>query len=250
MQILIKFLSFILYTLVFSSHAIETTLITDKSFELKADYFQPKEPTNRAVLLLHQCNFNRAMYDGVGKELSLRNIHALSLDFRWFGESVDEKTNLKELAKAPRKEGQNPWAIVMEFWPQDVQLAYDFLREKVGEAGLIGVVGASCGGNQAEMLAENNSVNAISFFSSAVVNGKDEKSIIKYNSSLSEIPTLFISAEKDGTYIGTQKAFSLNSSMKSKFISYKGNRHGHPLFKQDTHLEESIAEWFDSNLTK
>jgi len=138
----------------------------------------------------------------------------------------------------------------MEFWPQDVQLAYDYLRDKVGKDGVIGVIGASCGGRQAQVLAENRSVVAIGFFSSGVLNKNSEKSIAEYQAKFSSLPTLFISAEKDGTYSGMQKAFSLNENPKSKFLSYKGSMHGHPLLTLDEHLAGSIANWFDSNLTK
>lgn len=244
-----KCLSIALLALTLGANAKEHTLTTDKGFNLKTDYYQPKNSTNRAVLLLHQCNFNRTMYDGIGQALSERGIHALSMDFRWFGESIDGKTDINELAKLPPAERKNPWPMIMEFWPSDVQLAYDFLRNKVGKDGQIGVTGSSCGGRQAKVLAESRPIKAMSFFSSAVVQSSEE-SINDYKATLAKMPTLFISAEKDGTYKGTQRGFELNENINSKFISYKGDEHGHPLLTQDKHLATAMADWFDSNLAK
>lgn len=250
MSPLLVFLSAALLASTTPSQETELTLETKQGFALKADYFKPQNTTKRAVLLLHQCNFNRTMYDDVGLELSLRGIHALSLDFRWMGESIDGKTDIKELAKLPPEERQNPWAMIMEHWPEDVRLAYDFLRQKIGEDGLIGVTGASCGGRQASILAENNPVSALSFFSSAAVDPDDTEDIAYYKTNLSNIPTLFISAEQDATYSGTQAGFSLNQNLNTKLVSYKGNHHGYPLLEQDKHLAKSIATWFDDVLVK
>lgn len=242
--------SLALITSIVPNQDTELTLTTKEGFKLKADYFMPQNASNRAVLLLHQCNFNRTMYDNIGIELSQKGIYALSLDFRWMGQSIAGKTDIKELSKLPPEERQNPWGMIMEHWPADVQLAYDFLREKVGTDGLIGVTGASCGGRQAKVLSEKNSISAISFFSSAVVRNNDEETIASYKTSLAKIPTLFISSDQDGTYDGTQRGFSLNENINTKFISYKGDEHGHPLLMRDKTLARTMADWFDAVLHK
>lgn len=247
MPSLLKSLSVALFTVALfavtiTSQATELTLTTEDGFELKADYYPPENAAERAVLFLHQCNFNRTMYDDIGRGLSLRGIHALSLDFRGFGESIDEETDITKF-------GRNALFGYLEHWPKDVQLAYDFLCEKVGENGIIGVTGASCGGRQAKVLADNNPVYAMSFFSSAVIHNEDDETIASYK-AIAGKPTLFISAEEDATFAATQRAFALNENINSKFISYKGNAHGYPLLKQDKHLGKTIVDWFDSNLVK
>jgi len=249
MSLLIKFILFAFCFAIFTCQSVELALTTKQKFKLKADHYKPQVSSDRAVLLLHQCNFNRTMYDNIGQELSLRGIHALSFDFRWMGESIDEKTDIRVLAKLPPEQRKNPWAKVMEHWPEDVQLAYDFLRKKVGNDGLIGVVGASCGGRQAKVLAEKNSVSAFSFFSSAVVSSSNEEDVASYKSQLAKKPTLFISAEQDSTFAGTQKGFELNENLNTKFLAYKGEEHGYPLLEQDNNLAKTIALWFDRNLT-
>jgi len=237
---LLSFALFTVFTVTITSQATELTLTTEQGFELKADYYQPKNAEQRAVLLLHQCNFNRTMYDDIGKGLSLHGIHALSLDFRGFGESIDAETDMNKF-------GRNAIWEYGKHWPKDTQLAYDFLRKKVGKDGIIGVTGASCGGRQAKVLAENNPITAMSFFSSAVVHNDEAVSGYK---TIAKKPTLFITAEGDGTFAGTQRGFTLNENINSKFISYKGKSHGYPLLEQDKHLAKTIVDWFDSNLTK
>ena len=69
-----------------------------------------------------------------------------------------------------------------------------------------------------------------------------------YQKTLAQIPTLFISAEQDGTFAGTKRGFTLNENINSKFISYKGEEHGHPLIEQDKSLVHNIVNWFDDNL--
>jgi hypothetical protein len=36
------------------------------------------------------------------------------------------------------------WDALSTHWPDDVQLAYGYLKDKVAAEGLIGVIGASC----------------------------------------------------------------------------------------------------------
>jgi dienelactone hydrolase len=247
MPSLLKSLSFVLFAVTITiqatdSQATELTFTTEQGFALKADYYQPEKAEQRAVLLLHQCNLDRSMYDGIGKGLSQRGIHALSLDFRGFGGSIDDETDMKKF-------GRSRFMSYFKHWPKDVQLAYDFLRKKVGKDGIIGVIGASCGGRQAKILTENNPINAMSFFSSAVVHNDKEDTITDYK-AIANKPTLFISAEEDGTFDGTKRGFTLNENVKSKFISYKGTAHGYPLLEQDEYLAETIVDWFDRNLIK
>jgi len=231
-----------------STQAAEHTFTTYQGFELKSDYYQAAGKGQRAVLLLHQCNFNRSMYNDIGEALGERNIHAHSLDFRGFGESINEEFDRKKLRDLPRNERVKAFKAMREYWPSDVQLAYNFLREKVGKKGVIGVVGASCGGLQAKIIAKNNPIEAMSFFSSAMTNG--DKAIAYYQENLVNMPTLFIAAEKDVTYKFTPKGFDLNENIHTKFVSYKGKKHGHPLLKQDMYLAHTMVDWFDNRLVK
>ena len=66
------------------ANAKPVDLTTKDGFAIKADYFASNDKTDKAVLMLHQCNYNRSMYNEIGKSLAKKGINALSLDFRGF----------------------------------------------------------------------------------------------------------------------------------------------------------------------
>jgi len=247
MKLSLAFLSATLLAFTLTSNADELTLTTEKGFELKASYYQSNKASNRAVLLLHQCNYNRTMYNDIGQHLAEQGIHALSLDFRGFGESTNAEFNVETVQALPRKERREAWQKMSSDWPSDVQLAYNHLISKLSDKGLVGVVGASCGGSQAITLAENNPIKVLGFFSS----GQREENIERYKSALAGLPTLIIASEEDrGTYESAQKLFTATTNENSKFIAYKGSDHGYPLLDRDNQLASYIAGWLDSQLSK
>lgn len=245
MKILKHALSVALISSAFFVSAGELTLKANDGFDLKADYFASKTKSERAVLMLHQCNYNRSMYDKVGKKLAKHGLHALSLDFRGYGESINEEYNFAELQSLPQDERRKAWQKMAADWPKDVIVAYKFLRDKVGEKGKVGVIGASCGGSQAITLSERFPVDAVSFFSS----GQREQNIERYKKSMADKPSLIIASEQDGgTYTSAVSLFKAAKHDKSRFIAYKGSEHGYPLYKKDSSLAKTIASWFDQQL--
>jgi dienelactone hydrolase len=247
MNAFIKILSAALLTLTASSQASDIILKTDQGFALKASFYQSNQTSDRAVLLLHQCNYNRTMYNDIGQQLSDKGIHALSLDFRGFGESSNDEFSVEKVQALPKEARNAAWQKMSKHWPSDVQLAYDHLKSKMSDKGIVGVVGASCGGSQAITLAENNPINLIGFFSS----GQRDENITRYKKMLADKPTLIIASEKDrGTYESAQKLFTAASNIGSKFIAYKGSAHGYPLLDSDTQLANYMVSWLDSNLVK
>jgi pimeloyl-ACP methyl ester carboxylesterase len=54
--------------------------------KLKATYFAAAQP-GPGVLLLHQCNRDRKVWDGLAAQLAAAGINVLTLDNRGFGES-------------------------------------------------------------------------------------------------------------------------------------------------------------------
>ncbi|MDK2596924.1 alpha/beta hydrolase [Pseudoalteromonas obscura] len=214
-------------------------------FMLKASYFSAEKSNNTAVLMLHQCNFNRSMYNQIGKRLSEQGSHALSIDFRGYGDSKSSAFDVSKIANMKKQERATAWKNMTQHWPQDVEIAYEFLRNKVGENGKIGVIGASCGGSQAITLAQNNPVSAIGFFSSA----QSYSNIQKYVDDLSDKPTMIIASEEDGTtYTSAQTLFTESKNANSRFLVYKGKGHGYPLLDQDKNLANTLSHWFTQQL--
>jgi len=237
----------ILFT--FNSFATEVNLTASDNFSLKSDYYQAKKTVNnsssRAVLMLHQCNYNRTMYNNIGEQLAQRGIHALSIDFRGFGESISNEFNVTTLRKLPKAERGKAWSKISSHWPDDVQLAFNYLKAKMGNKGTVGIIGASCGGSQAITLAEKENISAISFFSSS----QRDENISRYGKVLVEKPTLIIASEDDGrTFTSAQQLFKTAKHPSSKMLSYKGSMHGYPLLDSDKQLTKTIVAWFDNNL--
>lgn len=243
MKLFLTLLSATLFTL--TSNANEITLTTDKGFDLKASYYQSNKTSDRAVLLLHQCNYNRSMYNAIGQQLAEQGIHALSLDFRGFGESADDEFSIVQVQALPREERRAAWRKMSEHWPSDVQLAYNHLTSKLSDKGVVGVIGASCGGSQAITLAEKNPIKVIGFFSS----GQRDENIARYKKILADKPTLIIASEEDnGTYESAQKLFKTTTDSNSRFIAYKGDAHGYPLLDKDKQLASHIVGWLENQL--
>lgn len=225
--------------------ATQVEIVAQDGFKLSTEYFQPTNPQARGVLMLHQCNYNRTMYDEIGEALAQRGVHAISLDFRGFGKSITDTVNVDNFGSLAPEKKQQAWKEVSSHWKTDTQNTINYLRERVGEDGVIGVIGASCGGSQAISLSESNDFHALVLFSS----GQDEQNIERYGLTLSSKPTLIIASEEDGgTFDSAQKIFAKASNKQSKFIAYKGELHGYPLYEQDVTLSGNIVEWFDKYL--
>src|SRR5437773_8359036 len=120
----------------------EVTIKADDGFVLKGSLYTASK-VGPGVLLLHQCNADRQIYDNLATMLSAAGYHALTLDFRGFGGS--KSAQYSNLASSSQK------------MPADVEAALKFLtpQELVNKT-LLGVVGGSCGVNQAIQIARSH----------------------------------------------------------------------------------------------
>ena len=118
------------------------------------------------------------MYDEVGRLLSERGLHVLAMDFRGYGDSVADGVNIEEIraATADFAEYRKQSASIREHWVSDINIATDYLRDKTGADAVIGAGGASCGGSQSVVLAEQRDIAAIMTFSS----GLNEEMLNRY----------------------------------------------------------------------
>jgi len=115
---------------------------------LKGTYYASATP-GPAVLLLHMCNTTRKSWEPLGPQLAAAGIHALSVDYRGFGESGGDRAD----ALAP----QDAQRVVTEKWPGDIDAAYDFLISQPGvDRTRVGAAGGSCGVTQAVNLARRH----------------------------------------------------------------------------------------------
>ena len=57
---------------------------------LKASFFPAAAP-GPGVLLLHQCNRQRKVWDGLAQQLAAAGLHVLTFDYRGYGESGGDR---------------------------------------------------------------------------------------------------------------------------------------------------------------
>src|SRR5262249_42534075 len=112
--------------------------------KLKVSYFAAAKP-GPGVLLLHQCNRQRRIWDGLALQLQAAGINVLTLDLRGFGESggyPQPKLTPQEAQAAAAK------------WPADIDVAFEYLKSQPGvKQDAIGAGGASCGVNNSVQAA-------------------------------------------------------------------------------------------------
>ena len=237
-----------LFLTVFSVRAEKIHLEGKDGFKIYGDYTAANTMTHKGVIMLHQCNAERSMYEGLAQSLAANDISSMSLDFRGFGDSITNEISLKTLReKATSRENYFEMTNKLGIGKHridDVEIAYQYLVNKLGDQANISVIGASCGGAQALNLARNHKISSFIFFSS----GMNEKySQLFYE--LSEIPALIIAAQDDEfTFNSANTIFKQAKNDQSRLLLYKGDGHGLPLFKQDPNLENVMVEWFKLNL--
>src|SRR6516164_7155056 len=103
---------------------------------LKGTLFRSASP-GPAVLLLHQCDDWRTVWDPLGERLAAAGITALAIDYRGFGESGGPRYDaLSNEQKA---------AATATAWPGDFDAALAFLSRLSGvDAGRMGAAGGRC----------------------------------------------------------------------------------------------------------
>ncbi len=188
-----------------------------------------------AMLLLHQCNADRASWTPLAEDFARAGVHVLAFDFRGFGGS---RSDLVGDFKAERDR-------LLPDFPADVDRAIAFFATLPDvDMKRLGVMGASCGGSQTLLLAlREPRVKAIGFLSSSIPWLTDQD-LVQFESNQG-LPILAIAAEKDtDTFARTKRLFDRSPNPDTKLIVYKGNLHGVPLFVHDQGLVDSIVAWF------
>ncbi len=184
------------------------------------------------VLLLHQCNSSRAMYDELGGMLAEAGFKVLTLDFRGFG---DSKGNGYDLSDAKRED----WQKAMQGFPLDAKAGYAFLAAQ-GEGPVAGALGASCGGWQVVTLGgEHEALQRMGFFSSGL-NAEHQKALLQ----MREKQFLMIAAEGDGSAATPAGTLAYRAASRTELLLYDGDAHGYPLFEQDPELASKIVAFF------
>jgi dienelactone hydrolase len=217
---------------VVSLHASDGTM-------LKGTYFASGKP-GPGVLLLHQCNQQRKLWDVLGERLASSGINVLTFDYRGFGES--EGTPHDKLT--PEEENK----VQTEIWPGDIEIAFQYLLAQSGVAReRIGAGGASCGVFNAIKLARRHpEVKSL-----VLLAGPTDREGRQFLQSSKNMP-IFTSAADDDVFgpqaVMMQWFFSLSLNSTSRFAHYASGGHGAEMFAVQKELPGIIADWFLATL--
>jgi dienelactone hydrolase len=206
---------------------------------LKGTYFAAGKP-GPGVLLLHQCNRQRKVWDALAARLAASGINVLTLDFRGFGESGG--TPLDKLSS------QQAGQTIADKFPGDVDAAFRYLVSQPGVArDLIGAGGASCGVNQAVQLARRHpEVKSLVLLSEGT--DRDGRQFLRNSPNL---PLLLAVADDDtdpGVVEIMQWLASLSSNPSTKFVRYPVGGHGVEMFQTHQDLPAMIVGWLGATL--
>jgi pimeloyl-ACP methyl ester carboxylesterase len=229
---------------------------------LKATYFAAAKP-GPGVLLLHQVNRQRRVWDELAGQLAASGINTLTLDMRGHGESGG--TPFDKLTKT---EVAQHW----RGWPADVDAAFQYLVSQPGvKRDVIGFAGAG-------LLGVDNSVEAArrhpdEVKSLVLLSGETFHDGLQFLRQASQLPGLFVVADDD-EYPPTAEAMELlyitSSNPSKRFVHYSAARdapwlwyepidvgkvpatgsHGTDLFKVHPELPGIILDWFVTTLIK
>ncbi|HVS75108.1 MAG TPA: alpha/beta fold hydrolase [Candidatus Acidoferrales bacterium] len=199
---------------------------------LKATYFAAAKP-GPGVLLLHQCNRQRKVWDQLAQQLAGAGINVLTLDLRGFGESSG--TPMGELEK----------------WPGDIDAAFQYLVSQPGvKRDVIGVGGASCGVNNSIQTARRHPGEVKSL---VLLSGGTDSAGRQFLRQAAELPVLAALADDDefrATVDVLPWIFSASSNPGKKFVHYATGGHGSDMFAVHPELRGVIVDWYVTTLIK
>jgi dienelactone hydrolase len=206
---------------------------------LKGTYFASGK-AGPGVLLLHQCNQQRKLWDVLGERLASSGINVFTFDYRGFGESggtPHDKLTVEEENK-----------VQAEIWPGDIEIAFQYLLAQPGVAReQIGAGGASCGVYNAIKLARRHS----EVKSLVLLAGPTDREGRQFLQSSKNIP-IFTSAADDDVFgpqaLMMQWFFSLSLNSASRFAHYASGGHGAEMFTVQKELPGIITDWFLATL--
>lgn len=209
--------------------------------KLKASFFAADKP-GPGVLLLHQCNRQRRIWDGLALQLEAAGINVLTLDFRGFGQSGG-----KPLDQFTQPEATQAFS---QIFPGDVDTALAFLESQPGvRKDVIGVGGASCGVNQTIQAARRHQeVKSLVLLSGNTdLNGRD------FLRKAAGLPVFLAAADDDEfalSVLAIEWLYSLDANPGKRFVHLTIGGHGADMFPFNPGLPGMIVDWYVTTLIK
>ena len=239
-----RVLALLLFALTCVAPALPAERIVDLTAadgtKLKATYFAAAKP-GPGFLLLHQCNRQRKVWDGLARQLAAAGINVLTLDHRGFGESGGDPFD-----KLPPQAAQ----IEAEKWPGDIDTAFQYLVSQPGVAqDMIGVGGASCGVNNSIQTARRHpEVRSL-----VLLSGNTDLLGRQFLRNSAKVPVFFSAADDDefpASVLAIQWLYSLTANPEKRFVHYATGGHGADMFPVHPELLGMIVDWSVTTLIK
>ena len=207
--------------------------------KLKASFIPAAKP-GPGVLLLHQCNKDRKIWDPLPQQLAVSGINVLTFDLRNFGESEG-----KPQAQLTPQEAQASAAK----WPDDVEAAYQYLVSQAGvKRDIIGLGGASCGVNNSIQSAMKHPEVKSLVLLAGPTNLAGRNFLRKSN-----MPVLYGFADDDEfpeTIVETEWLYELTPNPGKKLVRYPNGGHGAEIFPVHPEFVGMIRDWYVTTLLK
>ena len=233
----------VLVALIFASTSFAAERVIDLTAtdgtKLKATFFPAAQP-GPGVLLLHQCNRQRKVWDGLAQQLASAGINVLTLDYRGYGESGGDRFD-----KLPRQEAAR---IQNEKWPGDIDVAFAYLQSQPGvKRDIIGVGGASCGvQNSVQTARRHPEVKSLVLLSGS--SDMDGRNFLRDSANL---PVFLAAADDDQFSMQTiEWLYTIDANPGKKLVHYAKGGHGADMFPVHPELLGLIVDWYVTTLIK
>jgi len=209
--------------------------------KLKASYFPAGKP-GPGILLLHQCDHDRKIWDGLAQQLAAAGFNVLTFDYRGYGESGDRPHN--PVGSGPLEPPEE-----MQKWPADIDVAFSYLKSQPGvKADPVGVGGGSCGVSNAIKTAARHSEVKSLVLLAGPADLKDREFLRQ-----SKLPIFFSVADDDQYPFMvqfTELLYTISGGTGKKFVQYKTGHHAAEIFSVHPDLPKSIVDWYTTTLIK
>ncbi len=208
---------------------------------LKGSFFAAAKP-GPGVILLHQCNRQRKVWDDLAGQLAAAGINVMTLDFRGFGESGGKRADTLSQPEY--------FAVVKDKFPGDVDKALEYLEAQPGvNRSVIGAGGASCGVNQAVQAARRHAeVKSLMLLSETT--DHEGRAFLRKSPKL----PIFLAAADDDEDRGVVDVMEwlrdLSADPSNQFVHYTTGGHGVVMFETHKELPGMIVDWFATTLIK
>jgi dienelactone hydrolase len=207
---------------------------------LKASFFAASKP-GPGVLLLHQCNRQRKVWDDLAQRFAASGLNVLTFDFRGFGESAG--TPLDKLTNEQIQE------VFDKKFPIDVDTAYAYLTAQPSVTpSIMAAGGASCGVHQAVLLASRHpEVKALVLLSEGT--GRPGREFLRKNPNLPLFAAVADDDPDPGVVELMEWIYSFSTNPINKFEHFPKGGHGVELFALHKDLPGDIVSWLTNALS-